>query len=91
MSTNKYIDKLKAKIDHLTFQLNYWKMLANERNGYIIISELISDSRTVEEHVITEKDVRIMWKRIDEQAQLIRELLNKKKKGLEKNEAITLV
>lgn len=80
MSTNKYIDKLKAKIDHLTFQLNYWKMLANERNGYIIISELISDSRTVEEHVITEKDVRIMWKRIDEQAQLIRELLNKKKK-----------
>lgn len=78
MSTNKYIDKLKAKIDHLTVQLNYWKMLANERNGYIIISETILDSRTVEEHVITEKDVRMMWKRIDEQAQLIQELLNKK-------------
>lgn len=78
MSTNKYIDKLKAKIDHLTVQLNYWKMLANERNGYIIISELISDSRTVEEHVITENDVRVMWKHIDEQAQLIRELQNKK-------------
>lgn len=35
-----YIEKLKAKIDDLTRQVEHYKMLAEERNKYIIVTEV---------------------------------------------------
>lgn len=50
MSTNSYIDKLKAKINKPSTELAHWKMLAQERNKFIIVTEIDPDSRIVEEY-----------------------------------------
>ena len=66
MGTNSYIEKLKARIDQLTCQVEHYKMLAQERNKFILITEIDPDSRTVEEFVVDAEYVRKLWKRIEE-------------------------
>ena len=64
MGTNSYINKLKARIDQLTCQVEHYKMLAQERNKYIIVTEIDPDSRTIEEFYIDAESVRCAWKMI---------------------------
>ena len=59
-----YINKLKARIEHLTKQVAYYKMLAQERNKYIIVTEIDPESRTVEEFYIDADSVRSSWQMI---------------------------
>lgn len=66
MSTNTYIEKLKAKIDHLTRQVEHYKMLAKERNKYIIVTEVDPDTRTIEEFYIDADSVKCSWRMIRE-------------------------
>ena len=66
MGTNSYIEKLKARIDQLTCQVEHYKMLAQERNKFILITEVDPDSRTVEDFVVDAEYVRKLWKRIEE-------------------------
>lgn len=66
MGTNSYIEKLKARIDQLSCQVEHYKMLAQERNKFILITEIDPDSRTVEDFVVDAEYVRQLWKRIEE-------------------------
>lgn len=66
MSTNTYIEKLKTKIDHLTRQAEHYKMLAQERNKYIIVTEVDPDTRTIEEFYIDADSVKCSWRMIRE-------------------------
>lgn len=59
-----YINKLKARIEHLTKQAAHYKMLAQERNKYIIVTEIDPESRTVEEFYIDADSVRSSWQMI---------------------------
>ena len=59
-----YINKLKARIEHLTKQVAHYKMLAQERNKYIIVTEIDPESRTVEEFYIDADSVRSSWQMI---------------------------
>ena len=76
MGTNHYIDKLKSSNDKLRIELEHWKMLAQQRNGFIVISEVDADSRKVEEYLIKEDDVRKLWKRLEEKQNLLNQLEN---------------
>ena len=64
VGTNTYIDKLKARIDQLTKQVAHYKMLAQERNKYITVTEIDPESRTVEEFYIDADSVRSSWQMI---------------------------
>ena len=66
MGTNSYIEKLKARIGQLSCQVEHYKMLAQERNKFILITEIDPDSRTVEDFVVDAEYVRKLWKRIEE-------------------------
>lgn len=66
MSTNTYIEKLKSKIDHLTRQVEHYKMLAQERSKYIIVTEVDPDTRTIEEFYIDADSVKCSWRMIRE-------------------------
>ena len=76
MGTNHYIDKLKSSNNKLKIELEHWKMLAQQRNGFIVISEVDADSRKVEEYWIKEDDVRKLWKRLEEKQNLLDQLEN---------------
>lgn len=59
-----YIEKLKAKIDDLTRQVEHYKMLAEERNKYIIVTEVDPYTNTIDEFYIDADSVKCSWRMI---------------------------
>lgn len=63
MSTNKYIAKLKLRLDQAIIQREQWKQLAENRN-IIVVTEVCPESRSVEEYIINADSVRALWRLI---------------------------
>ena len=63
MSTNKYIAKLKLRLDQAIIQREQWKQLAESRN-IIVVTEVCPESRSVEEYIINADSVRASWRLI---------------------------
>lgn len=59
-----YIEKLKAKIDDLTRQVEHYKMLAEERNKYIIVTEVDPYTNAIDEFYIDADSVKCSWRMI---------------------------